>query len=90
VPALALADILSSRGHEVAFCGTGRGMEKELVPQAGYAFTVVRIRGFTRQLGLSTARTLGSLPLAAVDAWKLLRKFRPACVVGVGGRGRPS
>jgi UDP-N-acetylglucosamine--N-acetylmuramyl-(pentapeptide) pyrophosphoryl-undecaprenol N-acetylglucosamine transferase len=84
VPALALADVLSSRGHVVAFCGTERGMEKELVPQAGYAFSAVRIRGFTRRLGLSTVRTLGSLPVAAVDAWKLLRTFRPDCVVGVG------
>ena len=84
VPALALADVLSGRGHEVAFCGTERGMERELVPRAGYAFSVVRIRGFTRKLGLSTLRTLGSLPVAAVDAWKLLRTFRPDCVVGVG------
>jgi UDP-N-acetylglucosamine--N-acetylmuramyl-(pentapeptide) pyrophosphoryl-undecaprenol N-acetylglucosamine transferase len=84
VPALALADVLSARGYEVAFCGTERGMEKQLVPQAGYPFSVVRIRGFTRKLGLSTLRTLGSLPLAAVDAWQVLREVRPVCVVGVG------
>jgi UDP-N-acetylglucosamine--N-acetylmuramyl-(pentapeptide) pyrophosphoryl-undecaprenol N-acetylglucosamine transferase len=84
VPALALADVLSSRGHEVAFCGTARGMETELVPRAGYAFSAVRIRGFSRKLGLSTLRTLGSIPLAGVDAWKVLRAFRPDCVVGVG------
>lgn len=84
MPAMALADVLSARGHEVAFCGTERGMERELVPRAGYAFSVVRIRGFARTLGLSTVRTLGSLPLAAVDAWRLLRRFRPDCVVGVG------
>ncbi len=59
-------------------------MEKELVPRAGYPFSVVRIRGFTRPLGLSTVRTLGSLPVAAVDAARLLRTFRPACVIGVG------
>jgi len=84
VPALALADILSGRGHEVAFCGTERGMEKQLVSRAGYAFSVVRVRGFARTFGLSTIRTLGSLPVAAADAWKLLRTFRPQCVVGVG------
>ena len=84
MPALALADVLSSRGEEVAFCGTERGMEREMVPEAGYPFSMVRVRGFKRELGLSTLRTLGSLPLAAVDAWKLLRVFRPGCVVGVG------
>ncbi len=84
MPALALADVLSSRGHEVSFCGTRRGLEKELVPRAGYAFSVVRIRGFERKLGLSTLRTLGSIPVAGVDAWRLLRSFYPDCVIGVG------
>jgi len=59
-------------------------MEKELVPRAGYPFSVVRIRGFTRKLGLSTLRTLGSIPVAGVDAWNVLRMVRPDCVVGVG------
>jgi UDP-N-acetylglucosamine--N-acetylmuramyl-(pentapeptide) pyrophosphoryl-undecaprenol N-acetylglucosamine transferase len=84
VPALALADVLSSRGYQVAFCGTERGMEKELVPRAGYPFSVVRIRGFERRVGLSTLRTLGSIPVAAVDAWRILRRLHPSCVVGVG------
>jgi len=59
-------------------------MEKELVLRAGYPFSLVRIRGFQRRLGLSTVRTLGSIPLAGVDAWKLLRSYKPDCVVGVG------
>jgi len=84
VPALALADVLTARGHQVAFCGTERGMEKDLVPRAGYPFSLVRIRGFQRKLGLSTLRTVGSIPLAGVDAWKVLRAFKPDVVVGVG------
>jgi UDP-N-acetylglucosamine--N-acetylmuramyl-(pentapeptide) pyrophosphoryl-undecaprenol N-acetylglucosamine transferase len=59
-------------------------MEKDLVPRAGYDFSVVRIRGFTRKLGFTTLRTLGSIPLAGVDAWKVLHTFRPDCVIGVG------
>jgi UDP-N-acetylglucosamine--N-acetylmuramyl-(pentapeptide) pyrophosphoryl-undecaprenol N-acetylglucosamine transferase len=84
VPALALADVLAGRGHQIAFCGTERGMETRLVPWAGYPFSLVRIRGFQRRLGLSTIRTLGSIPLAGVDAWKLLRSYKPDCVIGVG------
>jgi UDP-N-acetylglucosamine--N-acetylmuramyl-(pentapeptide) pyrophosphoryl-undecaprenol N-acetylglucosamine transferase len=84
VPALALADVLADRGHHVAFCGTERGMEKDLVPRAGYPFSVVRIRGFERRLGLSTLRTLASIPVAAVDAYRVLSAVRPGCVVGVG------
>jgi len=60
-------------------------METNLVTRAGYPFSPVRIRGFQRSLGLSTVRTLGSIPLGGVDAWKLLRSYKPHCVVGVGG-----
>lgn len=84
VPALALADVLVSREHEVSFCGSGQGMEGGLVSRAGYPFSAVRIRGFTRTLGLSTLRTLGSIPVAGYDAWSLLSRLRPDCVVGVG------
>jgi UDP-N-acetylglucosamine--N-acetylmuramyl-(pentapeptide) pyrophosphoryl-undecaprenol N-acetylglucosamine transferase len=84
VPALALADVLSSRGHHVAFCGTEQGMEKDLVPRAGYPFSTVRIRGFDRRFGRSTFLTLGSIPVAAVDAWRVLRSLKPDCVVGTG------
>jgi UDP-N-acetylglucosamine--N-acetylmuramyl-(pentapeptide) pyrophosphoryl-undecaprenol N-acetylglucosamine transferase len=59
-------------------------MEGDLVPRAGYQFSVVRIRGFSRKLGMSTLRTVGSIPVAGYDAWGLLRRLRPQCVVGVG------
>ena len=84
VPALALADVLTARGYEVHFCGGPRGMEGSLVPRAGYSFTPVRIRGFERHLGVTTLRTLASLPTAALDAWKLLARLRPSAVIGVG------
>jgi UDP-N-acetylglucosamine--N-acetylmuramyl-(pentapeptide) pyrophosphoryl-undecaprenol N-acetylglucosamine transferase len=60
-------------------------MEKSLVARAGYPFSSVRIRGFERRLGLSTVWTLGFIPLGGADAWRLLRSYRPDCVVGVGG-----
>ena len=87
VPALALADVLTGRGHQIAFCGTEHDLEKHLVAEAGYRFFVVRVRGFERKLGLSTLRTLAYLPVAAFDAWKVLDAFRPECVVGVGAYG---
>src|SRR5680860_1152758 len=84
VPALAIADVLEEKGFEVHFCGGPQGMERELVPKAGYPFHPVRIRGFERRLGLGTLRTILSLPVAAWDAWRALRRVRPACVIGVG------
>ena len=84
VPALALADVLSQKGYEVVFAGTNKGMEKVLVPRAGYAFFPLRVRGFERKLGPGLLATLASLPVAALDAARLLRRLRPRAVVGVG------
>lgn len=48
-PALALADELRSRGHEVHFFGETRRLEGSLVPQAGFPFHPVHVTGFDRQ-----------------------------------------
>ena len=84
VPALALADVLTERGYGVHFCGAPYGMERVLVPRAGYPFSTVRVRGFARSLGWHTVRSAASLPVAGLDAWRLVRTLRPACTVGVG------
>lgn len=83
VPALAVADVLTEWGHRVGFCGAG-GIEERLVPSEGYYYRSVRIRGFQRRLGWTTVKTLVSFPVAALDAWRVLRSTRPDCVIGVG------
>lgn len=47
-PALALAEELASRGHEVRFYGQQRRLEGTLVPQAGFGLTSLNISGFDR------------------------------------------
>jgi UDP-N-acetylglucosamine--N-acetylmuramyl-(pentapeptide) pyrophosphoryl-undecaprenol N-acetylglucosamine transferase len=47
-PALALAEELRDRGHDVRFYGTERGMESRLVPAQGFAYTGLDLQGFDR------------------------------------------
>ena len=47
-PALALADELASRGHDVRFFGETRRLEGKLVPEAGFDFFPVEVTGFDR------------------------------------------
>ena len=47
-PALALAEELASRGHEVSFFGQSRRLEGTLVPQAGFSLTSLNVTGFDR------------------------------------------
>lgn len=86
IPALAIArELRDAHGAEVRFVGTARGLETKLVPEAGFALDVMRV-GPLKNVSLATrVRTLGDLPVGVVRSLALLRSFRPAVVVGVGG-----
>ncbi|NOX76285.1 MAG: hypothetical protein GXP17_06670, partial [Gammaproteobacteria bacterium] len=44
-PALAVADQLRARGVEVSWLGTRRGLEAEVVPNAGFPIDYIRVSG---------------------------------------------
>jgi len=86
IPALAIADELKARhGAEILFVGTARGLESRLVPQGGYRLELTRV-GQLNHVALRTRlKTLIDLPLGLMQCVRLLRQFRPAVVIGVGG-----
>jgi UDP-N-acetylglucosamine--N-acetylmuramyl-(pentapeptide) pyrophosphoryl-undecaprenol N-acetylglucosamine transferase len=86
IPALAIADELKARhAGEILFVGTARGLESRLVPQAGYRLELIRV-GQLNHVSLATRlKTLIDLPVGLMQCVKLLRQFRPAVVIGVGG-----
>lgn len=85
VPALALADTLRDRGASVTFIGTGRGLETELVPRAGYKLDLADLRGLERKLSLRVFLFLWSLLKGSLDCLKIMRRRRPGIVIGGGG-----
>ena len=86
IPALAIARELQSRyGAEVLFVGTARGIENKLVPAAGFELQIVEVGKLKNVSALTRARTLLNLPVAVALCWKLLGKFHPQVVIGVGG-----
>jgi len=86
IPALAIArELRDEHGAEVRFVGTARGLETRLVPEAGFRLELVR-SGQLKNVSLATRlRTAMDLPLGVVECVRLLRKFKPQVVVGVGG-----
>jgi len=85
VPALALASALTDKGAEVSFIGTGRGLEQELVPAAGYQLDTADLRGLERRLSPRAFLFLWSLVKGSFDCLGILRRRRPDVVVGGGG-----
>lgn len=86
IPALAIARELQKQYQaEVLFVGTARGIENRLVPQAGFGLMRIKV-GALKGVSLWTRlRTLLGLPLAILEARKIIKVFAPDVVVGVGG-----
>ena len=88
VPAVAIARALVDRGHPPAtihFVGSARGIERRLVPEAGFSITLLPGRGIARRLTPANIGAVAGLLSAAVQAFFLLRRLRPSVVVTVGG-----
>jgi UDP-N-acetylglucosamine--N-acetylmuramyl-(pentapeptide) pyrophosphoryl-undecaprenol N-acetylglucosamine transferase len=86
-PGIALAEEVVTRHpkNDVVFVGTARGLEASVVPIAGYPIELIDVRGLKgKGLGNVLAGLL-RLPRAFVQSWRVLRKWRPDVVVGVGG-----
>ena len=90
-PAIALAQRIaeSNPDAEFLFVGAERGLEKDLVPKAGYAFHTVRISSFHRSFKLKEIRhnliSVLNLIRSPREAKAILEEFRPEIVIGTGG-----
>lgn len=86
-PGIALAEEVSTRHHknEVVFVGTDRGLEAKVVPAAGYTLETIPARGIKGMGPLKFLQALLALPIAFIASWRILRRYRPDVVVGVGG-----
>ncbi len=85
-PAIAIANELKSRGiKDILFVGAEGKLEMEKVPKAGYPIEGLKIRGFHRTRKwrnlLFPFYLIGSL----LKARKIIEKFGPDIVIGVGG-----
>ena len=90
-PALALAGVIREQNPqaEFLFVGAERGLEKDLIPKAGYPFRTVHISSFHRSLRPREIRhnliSLYNLSRAPREARAILKAFEPEVVIGTGG-----
>lgn len=84
-PALALAEELRDRGHEVHFFGQATRLEAQLVPQAGFDFTPIRVTGFDRARPWTLVSALWRMRRAQAAIGRHLAATRhPDVAVGFG------
>lgn len=86
-PAISIADYAKAHNDnfEALFIGTQRGLEHKLVPKAGYNIKYIDIAGFNRKNLLKNVSVMKKLIKARKDCRRIIREFKPDCVVCTGG-----
>lgn len=90
-PAVAVANLLRERDSRanILFVGAEDGMEKDLVPRAGFALETVKIANFQRKLTpagiVHNIRAVSYLLSSRRRAGAIIREFQPDVIVGTGG-----
>jgi UDP-N-acetylglucosamine--N-acetylmuramyl-(pentapeptide) pyrophosphoryl-undecaprenol N-acetylglucosamine transferase len=84
-PALAIAQALLQKGHEVVWMGAPDSFESRAVPKQGIAMEFIRVSGL-RGKGVAKLLTAPLVLLRALrDALAALRRQQPQLVLGMGG-----
>ena len=90
-PAIALAQLMHEKDPETEFLfvGAERGLEKDLVPKAGYEFRTVHVSSFHRSFKPKEIKhnviSVYNLMRSPAEAKAILKEFRPDVVIGTGG-----
>lgn len=86
-PAVSIADYVKTRDEEfeALFIGTEKGLEKKLIPSLGYDIEYIDVQGFDRSNPLKNIKTLEKLFKSVKQCRKIIRDFKPDCVVCTGG-----
>jgi UDP-N-acetylglucosamine--N-acetylmuramyl-(pentapeptide) pyrophosphoryl-undecaprenol N-acetylglucosamine transferase len=87
-PGLALAEALVARGHpreSIHWVGNIGKLEETAVPAAGFSIDLLPGRGLQRRLTTENVSVLVKTSQAFGRAMRIVRRYRPAVVVGVGG-----
>ena len=86
-PGLTIANELKKRypAGEILFVGTQYGLEKDIVPRAGYPLELISVQYIRRALSFDLVKTGFAAVKGLVQSLRIIRQFKPDVVVGTGG-----
>lgn len=86
-PGVAVAEALGCRfpGGEVLFIGTERQIDAKVLGDRSFQVTALRCGALKGKSPLTILRTLARMPLSLLRAMRVVGRFRPGLVFGVGG-----
>jgi UDP-N-acetylglucosamine--N-acetylmuramyl-(pentapeptide) pyrophosphoryl-undecaprenol N-acetylglucosamine transferase len=85
-PGMAIAEEFRRRDGStgLVFIGTERGLERRVLPDAGYDLKTIEIEGIQGR-GMRAIAALIKIPWSLLQAVRIIRAFHPDIVFGVGG-----
>ncbi len=87
-PGLAVAEAVAAQSDaQVLFVGSAYGIEARAVPKTRFPFQALPIRGLRGRGWRGAAALAWQLPVALLQAWRIVGTFRPTLVLGLGGYG---
>ena len=86
-PGIAIANkiLKEEPNSKIIFIGTKNGLEKSLVPRAGYELKTINSFGISRSLSIKNIKKLIKTIGSIGEAKKILNEFKPDIVIGTGG-----
>ncbi|HTP64165.1 MAG TPA: undecaprenyldiphospho-muramoylpentapeptide beta-N-acetylglucosaminyltransferase [Geobacteraceae bacterium] len=86
-PGIAVAEefLAWENGNEVLFIGTEKGIEARVLPRLGFRLECIAAAGIRGKGLLSRIKGVAMLLSGFAQAWRIMSKFRPDSVLGVGG-----
>ena len=86
-PGLAVAREFQRRdaATEILFVGSERGIEKRVLPKEGFTLESVPIRGIKGRGIRGILEALIGLPVSFFRSLGIIARFRPECIIGLGG-----
>lgn len=86
-PGIAIANKIKEKDEssEIVFIGTERGLEKDLVPRAGYKLQAIDAHGITRKITFENVKNLAKTLKSVRKSKEIIKEFKPDIVIGTGG-----
>jgi len=85
IPALSVASELKAKGYQVHWLGSIKGIENDLVPDAGYELHRISVTGLRGNGLVKTMLAPLQILRALWQAYRVFRKVKPVMALGMGG-----
>ena len=85
-PGIAIAQAFAAKdpGNRIVFVSVGNALERSILSTKGFDLKQVSVEGFKHRDVARQVRALLKIPMGIFQAMRIIQKFRPGLVIGVG------